>query len=89
MGKKSKVSTQNQILIYKQVLMPVWTYGIQLWACASKSTNETIQKFQNKALRIIMDVPWYVRDAVLKEIWGLTRFALSYSTTQLLTNCVS
>ena len=71
LGKKSKVSTQNKILIYKQVLMPVWTYGIQLWGCASKSTIQTIQKFQNKALRIIMDVPWYVRDADLQRDMGI------------------
>ena len=41
--------------------MPVWTYGIQLWGSASKSTIQTIQKFQNKALSIIMDVPWYLQ----------------------------
>ena len=51
--------------------MPVWTYGIQLWGCASKSIIQMIQKFQNNALRIIMGFPWYVRDANLQRDMGI------------------
>jgi hypothetical protein len=31
LGRKSKLSTSNKLLIYKTILKPVWTYGIQLW----------------------------------------------------------
>jgi hypothetical protein len=31
----------NKLLIYKTVLKPIWTYGIELWGCASK-TNISI-----------------------------------------------
>ena len=51
--------------------MPVWTYGKQLWGCASKISIQMIQKFQNKALRIIMDAPWYVGDADLQSVMGV------------------
>jgi hypothetical protein len=30
LGRKSKLSTSNKILLYKAILKPIWTYGIQL-----------------------------------------------------------
>jgi len=32
-GKHSPLSLENKLLIYKTVLKPVWTYGIELWGC--------------------------------------------------------
>ena len=86
LGRKSRLSTYNKLLIYKQVLMPVWTYGIQLWGCTSKSNIKIIEKFQNKAIRTIMNCPWYVRDRDLHRDIGLDsvervihKFATSHS----------
>lgn len=62
LGRNSKLSTYNKLLLYKQILKPAWTYGIQLWGCASKSNIQVIQRFQNKALRNIVDAPWYCRN---------------------------
>ena len=61
-GRNSTLSTYNKLLIYKQVLKPIWTYGIQLWGCASETNIDIIQRFQNKALRTIVNAPWYVRN---------------------------
>ena len=36
LGRKFKLSTANKILIYNQILKPIWIYGIQLWGCAKK-----------------------------------------------------
>ena len=71
LGKRSKVSTYNKILIYKQVLKPVWTYGIQLWGCTNKKSVSSIQKFQNKVIRLIMNCPWYIRDPDLQRDIGI------------------
>jgi hypothetical protein len=30
LGRKSKLSLENRTLIYKCILKPIWTYGIQL-----------------------------------------------------------
>jgi hypothetical protein len=30
MGRRSAMSTPNNLMVYKQILKPVWTYGIQL-----------------------------------------------------------
>ena len=56
LGRTSKVSVYNKLLKYKHVLKPIWTYGIQLWGCASKTNIQIIQRFQNKVLRIIMNL---------------------------------
>lgn len=62
-GRNSKLSISNKVLIYYQILKPVWLYGIQLWGCASDSNIKCIQTFQNKVLRNIVDAPWYVRNS--------------------------
>ena len=65
LGHNSTLSINNKLLLYKQILKPVWTYGIQLWGCASKSNLNIIQRFQNKVLRSIVNAPWYCRNSDL------------------------
>jgi hypothetical protein len=48
-GRNSQLSISNKLIVYKQVLQPVWSYGIQRWGCASDSNIQVIQRFQNKA----------------------------------------
>lgn len=65
LGRNSELSVENKILVYKQILKPIWTYGIQLWGCTKKSNTTIIQNFQNKVLRGIVNAPWYVRNSDL------------------------
>jgi hypothetical protein len=60
LGRKSKLSIDNKLLIYKVILKPIWTYGIQLWGTTSNSNNEIFERFQSKVLRLIVDAPWYI-----------------------------
>jgi hypothetical protein len=62
---KSKFSTSNKLLIYKTILKPIWTYGIELWGTASTSNREILERFQSKALRMIVEAPWYVPNTVI------------------------
>ena len=64
-GKHSPLSLENKLLIYKTVLKPVWTYGIELWGCATKSNIAVIQRYQSKLLRTITNAPWYVSNQTL------------------------
>jgi hypothetical protein len=50
LGHKSKLSTSNELLIYKAILEPIRTYGIQLWGTASTFNIEILERFQSKAL---------------------------------------
>lgn len=70
-GRSSQVTVQNKLLLYKQILRPVWTYGIQLWGCTKKSNMNIIQTFQNKVLRGIVDAPWYIRNDNLHRDLGV------------------
>jgi hypothetical protein len=65
LGRKSKLSTSNKILIYKAILKPLWTYGIQLWGMDSTSNIEFLECFQSKVLRTIVDAPWYMPNTVI------------------------
>lgn len=67
LGSKSKLSLENKLLIYKIILKPIWTYGIQLWGTASSSNVEIIQRFQSKSLRKIANAPWYVANTTLHQ----------------------
>ena len=60
LGQNSQLSTENKLLVYKTILKPIWTYGIQLWGSTSLSNIEILQRFQSKTLRTIVKAPWYV-----------------------------
>ena len=63
--KKSHLSIENKYLIYKAVVKPIWSYGIELWGCASKSNVIIMQRSQSKILRAIANTPWYVTNHTL------------------------
>jgi hypothetical protein len=42
-GRKSQLSLDNKIIIYKVILKPIWTYGIELWGCAKPSNTKILQ----------------------------------------------
>jgi hypothetical protein len=67
LGRKSKLSTSNTLLIYKTILKQIWTYGIQLWGTASTSNIEILEHFQSKALSKIVDAPWYMPNTVIRR----------------------
>jgi hypothetical protein len=69
LGCKSKLSMNNKLLIYKTIIKPIWTYGIQLWGTASNSNIEILKHFQLKASRIITNAPWFIPNAVI--LWDL------------------
>lgn len=65
LGRNSELSLSNKIVLYKSVLRPIWTYGVQLWGCAKKSNIDIIQRSQNSIIRKIIDAPWYARNGDL------------------------
>jgi hypothetical protein len=67
LGLKSKLSTSNKFLVYKTILKPIWTYGIQLWGTTSTSNTEILERFHSKALRMIVDGPWFVPNTVIRR----------------------
>ena len=64
-GRNSNLSLENKLLVYKAVIKPIWTYGIEFWGCANKSNIAIIQRSQSKILRTITNAPWYVTNHTL------------------------
>jgi hypothetical protein len=66
-GKRSYLSSDNKLLIYKRIIKPIWTYGRELWGSASKTKIAIIQRAQSKTLRSITNAPWYVFNLTLHK----------------------
>ncbi|PNF38784.1 RNA-directed DNA polymerase from mobile element jockey [Cryptotermes secundus] len=66
-GSKSSTSLDSKVLLYKTIIKPIWTYGIELWGCASKSNIAIMQRRQSKILRMITNAPWYVSNQTLHD----------------------
>jgi hypothetical protein len=71
LGRTSELSVNNKFILYKQAICPVWSYGIQLWGCASDSNIQVIQRYQKKVLKCIVNAPWYVRNSDLPRDLGI------------------
>jgi hypothetical protein len=67
LGRRSKLNLNSKLLIYKIIIKPVWTYGIQLWGSASITNIAILERFQSKALRLLTDAPWYVPNALIRH----------------------
>lgn len=48
LGRSSTLTIYNKLLLYQQILKPIWTYDIQLWGCTCESTRNMNQILQNK-----------------------------------------
>jgi hypothetical protein len=70
-GRKSKLTVENKLLLYKVILKPIWTYGVQLWGCTKPSNTKIIQRLQSKILRQAFNAPWYVSNKTLHESSGI------------------
>lgn len=66
-GRKSPLTLNNKLLLYKSIIKPIWTYGIEIWGCASKSSQAILQKAQSSILRMMTDAPWYVTNLTLHD----------------------
>jgi len=83
-GRKLQLSLANKLLVYKAILKPIWTYGIQLWGTVSTSNIDILERLQSKTLRIITDAPWYVPNAVIKhdlQVPSVRQEVRTYSVT--------
>ena len=67
MGRKLVLSIHKRLMLYIQILKPVWAYGLQLWGSTKQSNTDIIKRFQNKVLRNIVDAPRYIRNDDLRR----------------------
>ncbi|GFT24359.1 probable RNA-directed DNA polymerase from transposon X-element [Trichonephila clavipes] len=64
-GRRYPLSLENKVILCKQILRPVITYGPPVWGAAATTQMKKIQVIQNKIFRVMTNVPWYVRNDVI------------------------
>ena len=65
-GKSSKLSIFNKLLLCKLIIKPIWSHGIDIWSTANASNIKTLTTLQNKILRNISKAPWYVPNNMMQ-----------------------
>lgn len=58
-NRKSRLNTQNKILLYKQTIRPILTYGFPSFQGIALAHVQRLQTLQNKTLKMILDRPWW------------------------------
>jgi hypothetical protein len=70
-GKKSHLSIENKLLIYKVVIILIWSYGIELCGCSNESNIVIMQRSKSKILRAISSAPRYVTSHTLHTVFNI------------------
>nr|CAD7424542.1 unnamed protein product [Timema monikensis] len=65
LNRRSALSTRNGLTLYKQLLRPIINYACHAWGHLADTYMRRMQVFQSVCLRIILGVPWYVRNETL------------------------
>jgi len=54
-NKQAKTSLHSKLSIYKSLIKPMWTYGIELWVTVKMLNVNKIQTIQPKILRRLLN----------------------------------
>lgn len=65
MCRRSALSPENKLRLYKVVIRPMMTYAASVWGCSGGPRLKRLQVIQNKILRLVFNAPWFVRNATL------------------------
>lgn len=69
LNKRSNLNLQSKITLYKTIIKPIWTYGIQLWGAAKKTNIQIIERTQTKIIRSILGAPRYMKNSnMLRDV---------------------
>jgi hypothetical protein len=61
LNRRSELSIQNGVLLYKQLIRPMMEYACPVWRSAARSHVRKLQVIQSKCLRLATGASWYVR----------------------------
>jgi hypothetical protein len=72
LGRKSRLSFDNRILLYKIDIKPITTNGVKVWRCAKTSNIQIIQLFTSKSLMVFVNAPCYITHLSFRTDLGIT-----------------
>jgi retron-type reverse transcriptase len=64
-NRRSKMSIQNKVTIYRTIVRPAMMYGSAVWGNVCNTQLHKLQVVQNKFLRAAFKAPWFVRNTQL------------------------
>ncbi|GBN98805.1 putative RNA-directed DNA polymerase from transposon X-element [Araneus ventricosus] len=69
LGRNSKLSLQNKLLLYKTILRPKMTCASPVWGAAAHSHIQKLEATQNIIARQIINAHWFIRNRyILKDL---------------------
>ena len=71
-GRSSKLSLSNKLLLYRQIARPAMLYGSAVWGSAAETLIKIIQVQQNKFIRVSCNAPFYTNMKILHEETGIS-----------------
>ncbi|CAH1383686.1 unnamed protein product, partial [Tenebrio molitor] len=71
LAKNSGLGQENKVLIYKQIIRPIITYGAPIWSHISNYALNPIEIFQNKCLRLAANASRFTRIRDLYHFTGV------------------
>ena len=73
--KRSGLSIQNGILLYRQLIRPMMDYGCPIWRSTARSHVRKLQVIQSKCLQVATGANWYITSRHIHEDLGVPLFA--------------
>lgn len=70
-NRRSKLSVENKILIYKVMFQSVLLYGSPVWSNCAITHRKKLQVKQNKILKMMFDLPWFFSTSTLHKNSGV------------------
>ncbi|KAG5669831.1 hypothetical protein PVAND_000124 [Polypedilum vanderplanki] len=71
LARNSKLDIRNKIIIYKMAIRPILTYGFPAIPAIAKTHIKKLQVLQNKALKMIMNKPWYTSTTQIHQMCNI------------------
>lgn len=63
--RRSPLSFDSKLTLYKSILKPVWAYEIQPWETVNTLNIGILQRFQSKTLKAICNALWFVTNETI------------------------
>ncbi|GBM94546.1 RNA-directed DNA polymerase from mobile element jockey [Araneus ventricosus] len=70
-GKKSKLSLDNRMFLYKSMLLPLISYACPVWLAAANKCILSLESPHNVAIRRIIRMPWFIRNENIRKYLDL------------------
>lgn len=67
LGRNSRLSSDNKLLIYKTTIRSGFTYAAPVWGHAAETHLNKLQTLQNKAIRLALNAPKWTRVTTLHK----------------------